>query len=114
VNGTSVRARVGTHVVGVMLLVLGGAAACSTRDSAAVDSARTALEELTAEQAIVRARQFVVQQNAAAPVYLDSTAVTAVDDIWRVTFRRRALVVPAVLTVDVNRRTGDARFAGDE
>ena len=97
------------------VLAIGGATiVCSPREADRDDSVRTALSELTAEQAIVRARLFVVQQNAASHVYLDSAAVTAVDVIWRVTFRRRALVVPAVLTVDVNRHTGDARFAGDE
>jgi hypothetical protein len=100
-------------IVCIAIALSGGVAGCSTRDSTA-DSARAALAELTAEQAIVRARQFMVQQNTSAPVYLDSAAVTAVDEIWRVTFRRRALVVPAVVTVDVNRRTGAARFPGDE
>ena len=101
-------------IVAVTLAIAGATLVCSPRDTGREDSIRTALAELTAEQAIVRARQFVVQQNAAAPVYLDSAAVTAVDEIWRVTFRRRALVVPAVLTVDVNRHTGAARFPGDE
>ena len=102
------------RIIGATLGLTCATLVCSPRDTGRDESARAALAELTAEQAIVRARQFVVQQNAAAPVYLDSTAVTSVDEIWRVTFRRRALVVPAVLTVDVNRRTGAVRFPGDE
>ena len=71
--------------------------------------------ELSSDEAVRRARDFVVRHPAAAKaVYLDSTHVEAVDSLWRVTFRRRALVMPAVLTVDVHRRTGAMRFPGDE
>jgi hypothetical protein len=50
----------------------------------------------------------------AAAVYLDSVQVAEADSTWHVMFRRRALVMPSVVTVDVHRRTGAMRFPGDE
>ena len=66
------------------------------------------------EQALDSARAFMVRSSAASQVFLDSTAVESVDSLWRVTFRRRQLVIPNVVTVDVHARTGAMRFPGDE
>ena len=81
------------------------------RDTAA---RAAAADDVSREEAIRLARDYVVRQQAASVVYLDSTEAEVVDSLWRVTFRRRALVVPAVLTVDVHRRTRALRFPGDE
>ena len=87
------------------------AAPAGDRDTTSPPSAT---REITRDEAIRLARDYVVQQRAAEAVYLDSTQAEAVDSLWRVTFRRRALIAPTVLTVDVHRRTGALRFPGDE
>lgn len=70
---------------------------------------------LTRELALDSARAFMARSSAAQHVFLDSTAIEAVDSLWRVTFRRRQqFVLPNVVTVDVNARTGAMRFPGDE
>ena len=71
--------------------------------------------ELTRQQALDSARAFMARSSGAPQVFLDSTAIEAVDSLWRVTFRRRTqFVIPGVVTVDVNARTGSMRFPGDE
>jgi hypothetical protein len=71
--------------------------------------------ELTRENALDSARAFMARSSAAQHVFLDSTAIEAVDTLWRVTFlRRRQFIIPNVVTVDVNARTGAMRFPGDE
>ena len=69
---------------------------------------------LSRRHALDSARAFIARSSAASEVHLDSTAIEAVDSLWRVTFRRRALVLPNVVTVDVHARTGAMRFPGDE
>ncbi|MDB4884364.1 MAG: hypothetical protein JWL95_3130 [Gemmatimonadetes bacterium] len=71
-------------------------------------------KELSPEEAIQRARDFVVKAHAAEDVDLESSAVEASEAVWRVTFQRRELAPPKVLTVDVNRRTASTRFPRDE
>jgi hypothetical protein len=66
------------------------------------------------DDAIRRAREFIAREPVAAAVYLDSVQVAEADSTWHVMFRRRALVMPSVVTVDVHRRTGAMRFPGDE
>lgn len=66
------------------------------------------------EQAIRSARDFLARSPAASQVYLDSVDVAEGETIWHVMFRRRAIMAPAVITVDVDKRTGAMRFPGDE
>ena len=91
-------------------------AGCSPGDSNVDrDTSRAAAsEELTREQAIENARNFVVRAGVAEQVYLDSATVQPSNANWLVMFRRRKLMAPTVLTVEVNRRTAAMRFFGDE
>lgn len=70
--------------------------------------------QLTRQQALDSATAFMRRSSFASHVQLDSTTVQEVDSIWRVTFKRRELVIPNVITVDVHSRTGAMRFPGDE
>ena len=93
--------------------------ACENRprpESAGVGPAAPprATSGLTREEARDSARAFMARSSAAGHVFLDSSAVEQVDSLWRVTFRRRQLVVPNVVTVDVHARTRAMRFPGDE
>ena len=91
-------------------------AGCSPGDSNVDrDTSRAAAsEELTREQAIENARNFVVRARVDDQVYLDSSTVQPSGASWLVMFRRRKLMAPTVLTVEVNRRTAAMRFYGDE
>jgi hypothetical protein len=107
---TLVPARFAPVILTVVLL----ATAC-TRSDPAADSAAAATSTVSREQAVRLARQFISRDTAVVKlVYLDSAEVSESDSIWHVMFRRRALVVPAVVTVDVDRHTGAMRFPGDE
>ena len=91
----------------------------ATRDSASwlVTSTLSALPKPVApsrDQAIRNARDFLARSPVAAQVYLDSVDVAEGEATWHVMFRRRAIMMPAVVTVDVDRRTGAMRFPGDE
>jgi hypothetical protein len=101
---------------GLPLLIAGAALGCPPGPSTGEGDTppRAASGELSRDDAVRRARDFVIRHGAAQEVYLDSTRAEAVDSLWRVTFRRRALIAPAVLTVDVHRWTGALRFPGDE
>ena len=99
------------------------ASACSRtapageRDSAATvapPAPSAASPAVSREAAIRRARDFIARSPAAAQVYLDSVDVAEGETLWHVMFRRRAMVFPNVVTVDVDRRTGAMRFPGDE
>ena len=91
-------------------------AGCSSGESAAARDRvrRAASEELTREQAVLNARNFVVRAGVEREVYLDSATVDSSGSNWLVMFRRRKLMAPTVLTVEVNRRTAAMRFFGDE
>lgn len=103
-----------TNLVSLCVAVaMAGASGCSPASDAEGKNEST-LAELSSEQAIRGARDFVVRSGVDSLVYLDSARVVEVESIWRVTFRRRAMVVPNVVTVDVDRRTGAMRFPGDE
>jgi hypothetical protein len=110
--------------VGLVVMAIFGVA-CSpresaeTRDSASwlVTSTLSAQPRAVApsrEQAIRNAREFLARTPAAAQVYLDSVTVAEGEATWHVMFRRRAIMAPFVVTVDVDRRTGAMRFPGDE
>jgi hypothetical protein len=91
----------------------------ATRDSASwlVTSTLSAPPKpvaLSRERAIRNARDFLARSPVAAQVYLDSVDVAEGEATWHVMFRRRAIMMPAVVTVDVDRRTGAMRFPGDE
>jgi len=101
-------------VIGAVLIACSPTAPAAARDTPAPATSPSSTREITRDEAIRLARDYVVEQRAAEAVYLDSAQAEAVDPLWRVTFRRRALVAPAVLTVDVNRRTRAIRFPGDE
>ena len=89
---------------------------CDSRQRAASDSSGAMRERagLSRSEALDSARAFISRSAAAPHVHLDSAEVVAVDSLWRVAFRRRELVVPNVVTVDVHARTGAMRFPGDE
>jgi hypothetical protein len=90
--------------------------ACSrSAPGATAESAAAApLLAISRDQAIQGARQFISRSPAASAVYLDSVQVAEAEATWHVMFRRRALIAPTVVTVDVDRRTGAMRFPGDE
>lgn len=90
--------------------------ACSPSPPATTGDSATGAppQAISREQAIRSARRFIAASAAASAVYLDSVEVADGEAVWHVMFRRRALVAPAVVTVDVNRRTGAMRFPGDE
>jgi hypothetical protein len=70
---------------------------------------------VTRDQAVRTARQFIAKDSSvAAAIHLDSVDVADGGAVWHVMFRRRAMVVPNVVTVDVDRRTGSMRYPGDE
>ena len=96
-------------------LLLTSACARSEPARAGESASAPASSEVSRQQAIELARQFIARDSAVSRhVYLDSIDVAEGEAIWHVMFRRRALVVPAVVTVDVDRRTGAMRFPGDE
>ena len=103
----------------IRLLVLGAGLAssgCDARPHTADDSSGATHQRagLSREQALDSARAFIARSEMARLVFLDSAEVIGVDSLWRVTFRRRAVVAPNVVTVDVHARTGAMRFPGDE
>jgi hypothetical protein len=94
-------------------VALAAAAACSREPAA--DARDTTYATVSRTRAVEMARGFVQRHPAvAAAVHLDSVDVAEGEGLWHVMFRRRALVVPAVVTVDVDRQTGAMRFPGDE
>jgi hypothetical protein len=108
-----------------LLSVTAASVACSPRESPATRDSASWLVTSTLsappkpiapsrEQAIRNARDFLARSPMAAQVYLDSVEVAEGEATWHVMFRRRAIMKPAVLTVDVDRRTGAMRFPGDE
>jgi hypothetical protein len=108
----------GRRLLAFLSVVVAVAAACDaqSRESASVapPPAHGGRADLTLGEARDSARAFIARSSAASQVFLDSSAVEKVDSLWRITFRRRQLVVPNVVTVDVHERTGAMRFPGDE
>ena len=110
---SGVRSRILSHTLAA--LVLASACARTEPASAGESASAPASSEVSRTQAIALARQFIARDTAVVRhVYLDSIDVADGGATWHVMFRRRALVVPAVVTVDVDRRTGAMRFPGDE
>jgi hypothetical protein len=87
-----------------------------TRDSVTARDSISSREMagVSRDEAIRLARQFISRAPVASAVHLDSVEVAEAEATWHVMFRRRALMMPAVVTVDVDRRSGAMRFPGDE
>lgn len=96
----------------MVLLVAGGCAERATPE--AIDTTAAVRRELTREEAIAAARRLVAASQVDRLVYVDSVEVSLQPTVWRVAFRRRWMAAPFQMTIDVDRRTGAARFLGDE
>ena len=96
----------------VVLLGMGGCAEAEREQR--TDTGTTVRRELTREEAIAAARRLVAASRVDSMVYLDSVEVSRQPGVWRVAFRRRWMAAPFQMTIDVDRRTGAARFLGDE
>ena len=96
----------------VVLLVAGGCAEAEREQR--TDTGTTVRRELTREEAIAAAKRLVAASRVDSLVYLDSVEVSLEPEVWRVAFRRRWMAAPFQMTIDVDRRTGAARFLGDE
>lgn len=96
----------------VVLLGIGGCAEAEREQR--TDTGTTVRRELTREEAIAAARRLVAASRVDSMVYLDSVEVSRQPEVWRVAFRRRWMAAPFQMTIDVDRRTGAARFPGDE
>ena len=103
-----------TIVVAGLIWVLGACSAAETGSARDTDTATVARRELTREEAIAAAKRLVAAARVDSLVYLDSVEVSLQPEVWRVAFRRRWMATPFQMTVDVDRRTGAARFLGDE
>ena len=80
----------------------------------AADTTTVVRRELTREEAIAAARRLIAAERVDSLIHLDSVQVTLEPTVWRVAFRRRWMAAPFQMTIDVDRRTGAARFLGDE
>ena len=101
-------------VIGAGLVAAALACGSEPRADRGAGETTTGGSGLSRQQALDSARAFMARSSGASQVYLDSSEVQRVDSIWRVTFRRRALIIPNVVTVDVHATTGAMRFPGDE
>lgn len=95
------------------MLTIGACSAADTGRARDSDTAVTARRELTREKAIAAARRLVSESRVDSLIYLDSVAVSLEPAVWRVAFKRRWMEAPFRMTIDVDRRTGEARFLGD-
>lgn len=101
------------HMVALGVLVV----ACGCAESApeqSIDTGTTLRRELTRAEAIAVAKRLVAESRVDSLIYLDSVQVSLEPTVWRVAFRRRWMEAPFQMTIDVDRRTGTARFLGDE
>lgn len=100
-------------LLGLMVLLLAGGCAERVTEEA-TDTTATARREVTREEAIAAAKRLVASARVDSLIYLDSVEVSLQPEVWRVAFRRRWMAAPFQMTIDVDRRTGAARFPGDE
>lgn len=100
-------------LVGVLMLTIGACSAADTDLARDTDSAPILRRELTREEALAAARRLVAESRVDSLIYLDSVAVSLEPAVWRVAFKRRWMEAPFRMTIDVDRRTGEARFLGD-
>ena len=100
-------------LLGLMVLLLAGGCAERVAEES-TDTPAAARRELTREEAIAAAKRLVAASKVDSLVYLDSVEVSLQPTVWRVAFRRRWMAAPFQMTIDVDRRTGAARFLGDE
>ena len=99
----------------VALVVLLGVGGCAEAEpEQRTDTGMTVRRELTREEAIAAAKRLVASARVDSLVFLDSVEVSLQPEVWRVAFRRRWMAAPFQMTIDVDRRTGAARFLGDE
>ena len=100
---------------GMLVMVLAALVACSTPAAEeAPDTTTVMRRELTREEAIAAAKRLVAESRVDSLIFVDSVRVSLEPTVWRVAFRRRWMAVPYHMTIDVDRRTGAARFLGDE
>ena len=69
---------------------------------------------LTCKQSVPLATRFIRKFRIAKSVDLENPDIAEGKTICHIMFRRNALVLPAVVTVDIDRNTGAACFRGDE
>jgi hypothetical protein len=101
------------RVLALMVVLIAGGCAERAAEQAP-DTATAVRRELTREEAIAAAKRLVAESRVDSLIYLDSVQVTLEPTVWRVAFRRRWMAAPFQMTIDVDRRTGAARFLGDE